>query len=572
MAMIFGDKFYYNRLKTLVAFDKKDFIEALNFIDKHRDNGYFVGYIKYEAKNIFLDENFVSKFPILYFEHFANSKDFDKKLSDTQNNNGEIFYPQIFSSMTQKHYKEKIAYIKKQIACGQTYQVNFTYPLKIFSHCDEKSIFNTILKNQDTPYKAFIVNEFESILSFSPELFFQTFLEDDGQTYSILTRPMKGTIKRGKNKREDEKNKKFLQNDPKNRSENVMIVDLLRNDLSKISLKKSVEVSKLFEIQTHPSLHQMVSEVRSKIPKDTSLYEIFSALFPCGSISGAPKIKTLKIIEELENYQRGIYCGAIGVVEKNKACFSVAIRTLHKPSQSPYYQLGIGGGITWESKANLEFEESKLKSLFILPNIEFYLVETMKVQNGFIFDFHQHLQRLKKTADYFGFTFDESLWEYTPHKDGILRILLDKKAKSSITFLPLIPHSNNYITIHSNPIDNRNDFLYHKTTHRPHYQASMEKVAQGLIFDEIFFNQKGELTEGTRSNLVLEIDGKLLTPPSFCGLLEGIYRQNLLDKNMCEEQILTLQDIKRASKIYCINSVRQMIEVQIKPDTTSNKA
>lgn len=562
--MIFGEKIYYNCLKTLVAFDKKNFIEALNFIDTHRDKGYFVGYVKYEAKNIFLNKDFISNSPLLYFEHFANSKVFDENFDKASNSNNEIFYPQISLSTTQAQYKEKIQSIKEQIANGQTYQVNFTHPLKIFSHCDEKSIFSSILKNQNTPYKAFMINEFESILSFSPELFFQTFLEDDKQSYSLITRPMKGTIERGKNDIEDEKNKIFLQNDPKNRSENVMIVDLLRNDLSKISLKKSVRVNKLFEIQTHSSLHQMVSEVQSKIPKNTSLYKIFSALFPCGSISGAPKIKTLEIIEELENYQRGIYCGAIGVVEKDKACFSVAIRTLCKPAKSTHYQLGVGGGITWDSKADEEFEESKLKSLFILPRIKFCLVETMKVQNCLILDFYQHLQRLKKTADYFGFKFDESLWNYKPDRDGILRILLNKNVKSNLSFLPLLPHPNNHITIHPFPIDSHNDFLYHKTTHRPHYQVSMDKVKKGLIFDEIFFNQRGELTEGTRSNLVLEINGKLLTPPSFCGLLEGIYRQNLINKNICEEKILTLQDLKKADKIYCVNSVRGMVETQIK--------
>ncbi|PAF48905.1 hypothetical protein BKH41_04565 [Helicobacter sp. 12S02232-10] len=554
--MIFGDKLYYQSLKKLVAFDRKGLIQAFDYIDSHRHRGYFVGYVKYEAKDIFLGKDIVLKEPLLYFEHFAKSRPFPLK-----KNIWNAFYPHLKPQIDFYVYKDKIVSIKEAIAKGDTYQTNFTYPIDIFTHCDEESVFYSILNNQDTPYKAFITNEFESILSFSPELFFE--ITSKGANHSIIARPMKGTIQRGADQEEDLKNKAFLKNDIKNQSENVMIVDLLRNDLSKIALKGSVEVSKLFEIQTHPTLHQMISEITAEIPKDISLYNIFNSLFPCGSITGAPKIKTMEIISKLETKDRGIYCGAIGVIDKVGMRFSVPIRTLYKKCKHKTYTLNVGGGIVWDSKTSEEWDETKLKSLFIYPKIDFCLVETMRVQDLKIIDFSLHLKRLRRAADYFGFKFDDSLQALKPQKDGILRILSDKNGHTSKIYSEWLLPASNKIILSNEFLDNRNDFLYYKTTYRPWYEKSMQKITEGMIFDEVFYNQNGELTEGARSNLVLEIDGNLFTPPIECGLLGGIYREKLLAQHMCVEKILRLSDLKQADKIYCINSVRGMTLVEV---------
>ncbi|PAF45123.1 chorismate-binding protein [Helicobacter sp. 11S02596-1] len=554
--MIFGDRVYEDSLKKLIAFDKTGLQKALEYIDAHRENGYFLGYIKYEAKDIFLGKDVVSKTPLLYFEHFKKSRPFIR-----QKNIWNVFYPHLKSSMDFDTYEDKIAQIKAAIARGDTYQTNFTYPVDVMTHCEAMSIFSAILNNQDTPYKALIINEFESILSFSPELFFEVI--SDGANDTIITRPMKGTIARGKDQEEDVKNKEFLKNDLKNQSENVMIVDLLRNDLSKIALKNSVKVSKLFEIETHPTLHQMISEITAKIPKRTPLYKIFASLFPCGSITGAPKIKTMEIISELENTQRGVYCGAIGVIHPKGMTFSVPIRTLYKRHNDKVYTLNVGGGIVWDSKAKDEWDESKLKSLFVRPKVDFCLVETLRVQDLMIADFSLHLKRLKNTADYFGFTFDGTLEDFTPTQDGILRILLDRDGRTHKRYAPFVPAMSNQIILSEEFLDNRNDFLYHKTTYRPWYEQSMQKIAAGKIFDEVFFNQYGELTEGARSNLVLQIDGELFTPPIKCGLLAGVYREKLLTQHRCTQKVLYLSDLKKAEKIYCVNSVRGATLVEV---------
>ncbi|EAL9228178.1 anthranilate synthase component I family protein, partial [Campylobacter jejuni] len=231
---------------------------------------------------------------------------------------------------------------------GRVYQINLTQNFKFHSKMDSFELFKLLLSRQDTEFKAFIKDETREILSFSPELFFKT------KKRKIFTKPMKGTIKRDKDPIKDEENKIFLQNDTKNLSENVMICDLLRNDLSKIITKKSLK-TKLFEIQSHPTLHQMTSSVQGKLKKNISLYQIFKALFPCGSITGAPKLESIKFIEELEQRDRGIYCGTIGLIHKNKNKFSVAIRTLEK--QNEIYTYSTGSGLVWDSKFKDEFEE-----------------------------------------------------------------------------------------------------------------------------------------------------------------------------------------------------------------------
>ncbi|WP_317397257.1 anthranilate synthase component I family protein [Helicobacter bilis] len=331
------------------------------------------------------------KEPLLYFELFLKRKKFKPIQKKYQKN--KLF--NIVKPLDKKRYILDFSRIKENIQQGHTYQVNYTQEILLspLLKKDSFTYFKILSSRQNTPYKAYITNKHVEILSLSPELFFHY------KNHTITTQPMKGTIKRAfieKNKIKNEvkpnlklykqykkipkikgidkvsdfSNLKTLHYDSKNRSENVMIVDLLRNDLSRIGLQGSVRVKELFAIRTYPTLHQMVSTIQAKLPKHYGIIEILKALFPCGSITGAPKYKTTHIISELEQRKRGVYCGAIGVISKKECIMSVPIRTLYKPKQDTYYHYGVGSGVVWESLAEEEFSELQLKCKF-LTDIKF---------------------------------------------------------------------------------------------------------------------------------------------------------------------------------------------------------
>lgn len=548
---IYSDKIFKNPISIIEAFDNESFINSFLEIEKLKNNFYLLGYIRYEAKDIFLNKNIKSKYPLLYFEVFEKYENFDFLKNPTD------VYLQPSSQISYEEYSHALEKIKEHISLGNTYQVNYTYEYLVNKSSDSFSIYEYILKNQKTPYNAFIKNEYEEILSFSPELFFEI------ENNIIKTKPMKGTVERGKNKEEDDKNIEFLKNDTKNRAENVMIVDLLRNDLGKIAKTGSVKVEKLFEIETHKTLHQMTSEVTAELDSNTTLFDIFKAIFPCGSITGAPKIKTMQIIDELEKGSRDIYCGAIGLISKEKTVFSVPIRILQKTNDESSYRLRVGGAIVWDSDILDEWEETKTKIKFLNHVEDFQLVETIKVENGKLVKFDEHLKRLKKSAEYFGFAFNPEIFDVKPEKDGILRILLSKNAKYNLEYKPLMQSSSNKIRISEKIVNSDNNFLFHKTTYRPWYKDSLESIIAGDFYDEIFFNEKGELTEGSRTNVIVEIGGKLFTPPISSGLLDGIERQRLLNEGFCSERILKKDDLIIADNIYCVNSVRGIQKVEL---------
>lgn len=551
---IFADKTFENPIEIIQAFDNESFAEAFKKIEHLRNSHYLLGYIRYEAKEIFLGKQIKPKYPLLYFEVYEKERGKREKGKD----NGTV-YPFTLSHhslIDYKTYKNAIKQIKEEIACGNTYQVNYTYDYKIETDIDGFDLYNAILPNQTTPYNTYIKNNYEEILCFSPELFFE--LEGN----RIKTKPMKGTVKRGETEEEDKKNIEFLKNDIKNRAENVMIVDLLRNDLGKIAKTGSVKVDKLFEVETHNTLHQMTSEVTAELEENITLYEIFEAIFPCGSITGAPKINTMKIIDELETGQRGIYCGAIGLISPEKTIFSVPIRILQKKNDQDFFSCRVGGAIVWDSTPEDEWEETLTKIKFLKSN--FKLVETILVENGELKYEKEHFDRIKKSARELVFEFKK--WEKGKgkrKKNYILRILLNQQGVFEMQYLPLDEMKTNKVTISKTPVNSKEPLLYHKTTYRPWYDEAMKKIKAGLIFDEIFFNEKGELTEGARSNIVLQIDSELFTPPIECGLLNGVLRQKLLNKGKIKEKILYREDLERADKIYCINSVRNIVKVEL---------
>ena len=366
---------------------------------------------------------------------------------------------------------------------------------------------------------------------------------------------------RGETYEKDRENIEFLKNDIKNRAENVMIVDLLRNDLGRIAKTGSVKVSKLFDVETHKTLHQMTSQIEADLEDDVSLYEIFKAIFPCGSITGAPKISTMEIIDRVEKGNRNVYCGAIGIISPDRTVFSVPIRILQKSIGQNSYKYRVGGAVVWDSDIKDEWDETFTKAGFLTD--EFRLVETIKVQNKSMFLKEEHFKRLRESAEHFGFTIDESLFKLEPEKNGIMRILLSKNGNYEIQYLPYSRTPVNHIEISDIILDSTNELLRYKTTLKPWYEKSYERIRREEVYDEIFFNERGELCEGARTNILLEIDGKFYTPPLSSGLLNGVLRQNLLDSGVCVEKILYKKDLLEADNIYCINSVRGIKRVEL---------
>lgn len=539
--IIFGEKLFTNPLKTIVAFNFDELKSAFRKIEELKNKFYIVGYLRYNA---FSNES--SIFPLLYFEVFDSYN-----IYKTQNTKKLLLNPTPCVNFCE--YSNAIEKIKEEIADGNTYEVNYTYDFDVTYEGDELELFDFLLSKQKTPYNFYLKNEYDTVLSFSPELFFT--LKDN----HIVTKPMKGTVKRGKNQSEDEKLIEFLKNDEKNRAENVMIVDLLRNDLGRIAKIGSVNVSKLFEIETHKTLHQMTSQIEADLKDNVTLFDIFKAIFPCGSITGAPKISTMKVISDVEKGSRGIYCGAIGMISPEETIFSVPIRILQKNNQQKSFKYRVGGAIVWDSDIQDEWEETLTKTKFL--NDEFQIVETVRVENGKILFENEHFERMQEAATHFGFKFFRPKFENL--QDGMLRILLNKNGNFQTELKEIKPSKAFKIKLSPIVQNSKNEFLYYKTTYRPWYFDSFQKIKNGEVFDEIYFNEKGELTEGARSNIVLQIGGKLLTPRVSSGLLNGIYRQKLLDNGECKEKILYKSDIERAEKIFCINSVRGMVEVKL---------
>lgn len=537
--IIFGEKQFTNPIKIITAFNFDELKTAFAKIEELKNQYYIVGYLRYNA---FSGQS--SNFPLLYFEVF-NSYNIYK----TKNTKKLLLNPTPCVNFCE--YSNAIKKIKEEIAKGNTYEVNYTYDFDVPFDGDELDLFNFLLSKQKTPYNFYIKNQYDTVLSFSPELFFEL------KNNHILTKPMKGTIRRDKDKKEDKKLIEFLKNDIKNRAENVMIVDLLRNDLGRIAKVGTVNVSKLFEIETHKTLHQMTSQIEADLKENTTFFDIFKAIFPCGSITGAPKISTMKVISHVEKGERNIYCGAIGMISPKETIFSVPIRILQKTNEQNKFKYRVGGAIVWDSNTQDEWEETLTKTKFL--NDEFQIIETVKIENNSILFEKEHFKRMQKTAEHFGFKFKTP--EIAKTDDGMLRILLNRDGEIKTELKRITPAKTSKIAISPIIQNSKNEFLYYKTTYRPWYFDSFQRIKNGEIYDEIFFNEKGELTEGARSNIVLQLNGNLYTPPVQCGLLNGVFRQELLKNNKCTEKFLYKKDLEKAEKIFCVNSVRGMVEV-----------
>jgi len=460
----------------------------------------------------------------------------------------------------EKSYAEKIAAIQEYIRAGDTYQVNFTDQALFDFSGSPMALFAALLESQPVQYGAFLNADHQQILSFSPELFFRR------REREIVTRPMKGTARRGADNMEDKQIARWLQNDEKNRSENVMIVDLMRNDLGRICEYGSVRVDQLFTVDQYATLFQMTSQVSGTLRQDVSYAGLFASLFPCGSVTGAPKHRTMEIIQELERGPRGVYTGAIGFFSPmREAIFSVPIRTIVLEKNRG--AMGVGSGIVIDSRAEDEYRECLLKFDFLARCEErFELLESILWNDSYSL-LPMHLERMESSAEYFGFDFDrasilEALEDAGKQLIGgartKVRVILERSGAVKITHCPVEENaSSQTVMISSIPVTSSDRFLRHKTTRRQLYDEQYQQALRQGYDEVIFLNERNEVTEGAISNIFIEMDGQWFTPPVECGLLPGIYRRHLLETNpAATEKILHLDDLAAADAVYICNSVR----------------
>lgn len=573
---------FLNPARRIIADRLEDIPQLFREIEIALDQGLWVaGYLSYECGYHFERVQGVTvPKPLAWigayeqieiFDHFRAAAQDRSQATDPEESASAARCAAIAASVQleipKDSYVAAIASIKEQLAAGNTYQVNFTDRLAFKSPLSPAEVFSILSAQQHVAYSAFLNIEGRSIVSLSPELFFQT------QGDRIVTRPMKGTMPRGLDLADDERIATLLRNDEKNRSEHVMIVDLLRNDLGRICRSGSVEVKDPFSVERYDTLHQMTSTVVGKLHPGITFLDIFRSLFPSGSITGAPKRRTMQIIHELERQCRGVYTGAIGFISPNRSSvFNVAIRTL--VMQDGDVTMGVGGGIVADSKPEDEYRECLLKACFLTRRIEpFQLIETMLWDGEFRL-LNSHLDRMESSAFYFGFPFDRPLITATlfdlcksPTFDSgsrqRIRLTLAASGRAA-TEVSHCPHEPAKISIWL--ADERSSssdaFRRHKTTRRDLYDRLYKKAGEYGFEEVIFANENGDITEGAISNIFIERRGAMLTPPVTSGVLPGVLRRHILEtREGSREVVLTVDDLKSADGIYLCSSLRGLRRV-----------
>lgn len=539
-----------NPLETRTASRIEEVLPLLEFAQERARSGAYVAVmIAYEAAAAFdsaLTTHGPGEFPLAWAGVFDRAAECEEYAGGSGVSKG--WKPRI----SKTEYHSAVSRIRELIAAGDTYQVNYSFPLTSSFSGDAYAWYRELCVAQGAPYSAYIDLGRHQVLCISPELFFQRSGDH------VLTRPMKGTKSRGRWLDEDREHAEWLRESQKDRAENVMIVDLLRNDLGKVSIPGSVRVSSLFEVERYETVWQMTSTVESILQPGTTLVELMSALFPCGSITGAPKIRTMQIIRELERFPRGIYTGAIGFLRPGGDCiFNVAIRTVTIDTQTGVATFGVGGGVTIDSTAEGEYEECLVKSRFLKTKpVEFELFESMLVENGEIFLLERHLERLRNSAAFFAFEFDEkevrTLLASISDQRAKLKLTLRKDGHLTTELSRISDYSKpKRVKLAAAPVNSSDRFLFHKTTNRDFRD------------DVIFYNERDEITESGIANVVVRLNDQLFTPPVSCGLLAGTFRAQLLEEGLIKERVITVQEFKDAEEIYLINSVRKWMEAEL---------
>ena len=558
-----GERYIFTQpIKELKTRDLAEVTNLLAQVESYQEQGYYVvGYVSYEAAPAFEEKLAVHKAPLLgeYLLYFTVHDSVETSSIPLTYEEADL--PSNWQEITSaEDYEKAIAQIHHHLRQGDTYQVNYTVQLKQNLSANPFAIYNRMVVEQEAGYNAYVEHDDMAVISMSPELFFE---QNDRE---LMTRPMKGTTKRGLTDDEDLKEAAWLKQDPKNRSENMMIVDLLRNDMNRISEVGSEHVERLCQLEQYSTVWQMTSTIKSQLRPDVDLVEIFRSLFPCGSITGAPKIATMEIIKNLEPQPRGVYCGTIGLLLPNgRRIFNVAIRTIQLHQEKAIY--GVGGGITWDSTWESEYREVHQKATILYrKQARFQLITTGKISQKQLLFEDKHLERLTKASRYFAFPFDpedlrqkieEECQVCDSHQDYRLRISLSKSGEIELSRQILTPLSPSFCQakLCLQKADLQQAFTYFKTTHRPHLSLGEQ--------EKIYHNKSGELLETSIGNLVLKINGKLYTPPIRLGILPGIYRQHLLETGQVEEKVLTVPDLDQAETIYGCNAVRGLYELEV---------
>lgn len=550
--------------RVIVAMRPDEVIPALraieNAVNQHRQ--YAVGFIAYEAAAAYglSVHPPLPDLPLIWFGLYTRAEDIAVPVS---------IGPAACTTgpwrprLSLDGYTLSIERIKDYLARGHSYQVNYTFALEAEFTGEPQAFFTDLAAAQQGQYAAFIDMGRFVICSASPELFFRL----DGE--QLTAKPMKGTAQRGRTRAEDEAHRRCLHQSEKNRAENLMITDMVRNDLGQVARIGSVAVTQLFEIERYPTVLQMTSTVTARTQAPVT--RILQHLFPSASITGAPKVCTMAIIRELEPQPRGVYTGAVGMIGPDRqAQFNVAIRTVlfdRKRRQALY---GAGSGIVWDSDAADEYQECLLKAQVLTrKSPDFRLLETLLWEPGTgYFLLADHLQRLADSAAYFGVPLDRSAIE--------TRLTALAATLSEASKIRLLVSSNGVFEVETaalaqsalpqpvrvgwarQPVDSSTLWLYHKTTERQVYETA--RATRPDCDEVLLWNERGELTEASTANVVLEIGGDRVTPPVTCGLLPGTFRGWLLAHGYLQERILTVTDLYTAQRIYLINAVRRWQE------------
>jgi para-aminobenzoate synthetase / 4-amino-4-deoxychorismate lyase len=565
-------------VEKLVAHRPEEVADLLAEVEKGIGKGlHAAGFLAYEAASGLdpvLETREPGELPLAWFGIFRNRvevKAGNYRLAGaarSREGNGTYSLSEWKPSIARCAYDEGMRWIREHIAAGDTYQVNYTLRLRADFSGDYWAFYRDLCRAQRGGFCAYLDLGETCILSASPELFFS--LRDD----RLVARPMKGTRPRGRWLEEDKQLAEELYSSAKDRAENVMIVDLLRNDLGRVSEIGSVVVPQLWEEECYETVWQLTSTVEGHLREGIGLPEIFRALFPCGSVTGAPKVRTMQIISEVEDSPRGVYTGCIGFVSPGpEAVFSVAIRTVCIDREQNRAEFGVGGGITWGSSAEGEYEECLVKAQVLRERRpEFRLLETMlfAADKGYYL-LDRHLARLGESAAYFGFACDADEVEkklnlFCREFEGEqrIRLLLDRDGEIELQNAPLGESGWKEplrAALADEPIDSRDPFLYHKTTHREVYERRQE--GRQDCGDVILHNERGEVTECCLGNLVALIDGCYWTPPIESGLLNGTFRAELLERGEIREKILKIKDLYISKRLFLINSVRRWVELEL---------
>ncbi|MEM8531727.1 MAG: aminodeoxychorismate synthase component I [Chloroflexota bacterium] len=554
---------FTNPVQVIAATEIEEVQSVLRLVQRAVDKGFYAaGFVSYEAAPAF-DSAFVvrtgNQLPLAWFGLF------EAPTPLLQPTNDAFHLSNWTPDVRESEFADRIAAIRSAIERGDTYQVNYTLRLHAQFEGDDWALYQHLYRAQQAHYCAYLNLGRYRILSVSPELFFRW----DGA--QLMTRPMKGTMPRGRWLEEDKVYAAQLAASEKDRAENLMIVDLLRNDIGRVAAIGSVQVPELFTVERYPTVWQMTSTITAETHPDTTLNDIMTALFPCGSITGAPKISTMQYIAELENSPRDVYCGAIGYMAPgNQAVFNVAIRTVLLDTQTNQAVYGVGSGITWDSTATGEYAEVQTKAALLTePQPMFELLETLLLDHGNYTLLDRHLQRLSDSAEYFGIpltpdTVRKSLVEYAQKYQNEMRrvrLLMARDGTPRLESTPYqpLPDTPQPVALAHTLVSSKDRFLYHKTTHRVAYE--IHRSAHTDVFDVLLWNEAGELTEFTIGNVVLELDDCRWTPPQHCGLLAGVMRGELLAQGVIYERVLTQADLAQAKRIWLINSVRGWVPV-----------